>query len=212
MTTLSYYFQLSLDYLVFLVEHIGYGGIFIGMFLESTFVPIPSEIIMIPVGIAATYGKFNIHLAILVGVIGNLFGAIFNYYLAIHYGRPILDKIGKYFFIKQKTILGIEIFFAKHGSFSTFTGRLIPGVRHYISLPAGIARMHFGKFCFYTTAGSALWVTILTYTGYLIGENREMIKEYLHIIIGVCLAICILLTLIYMWFNKRRQKAIETII
>ena len=205
MISLSYYFQTSLDYLVFLIDKIGYGGIFIGMFLESTFIPIPSEIIMIPVGIAAAYGKFNLHLAIFVGVVGNLLGAIFNYYIAIHYGRPILDKIGKYFFIKKATILGIEKFFAKHGSFSTFTGRLIPGVRHYISLPAGIARMHFGKFCFYTTAGSALWVTILTYMGYLIGENKELIKEYLHIAILICICICLTLTLFYTWFTKSRK-------
>jgi len=204
---LSHHFQLILDYLVILIDKIGYGGIFIGMFLESTFVPIPSEIIMIPIGIAASYGKYNINLAIFVGVAGNLCGAIFNYYLAIHYGRPILDKIGKYFFVKKTTILLIEKFFAKHGSFSTFTGRLIPGVRHYISLPAGIARMHFGKFCFYTTTGSALWVTILTYMGFFIGENKEFIKEYLNIVIIICLTLCMILALIYIRITKRKATS-----
>ena len=205
MVDLSHYFQITLDYLVLLIDKIGYIGIFIGMFLESTFVPIPSEIIMIPVGIAASYGKFDINLAIFVGVVGNLFGAIFNYYIAVYYGRPILEKIGKYFFVKKETIEAIEKFFSKHGSFSTFTGRLIPGVRHYISLPAGIARMNFKKFCFYTTAGSALWVTILTYMGFLIGENKELIKEYLHIAIVACVGLCVLLTLVYMWLTKRKQ-------
>lgn len=201
------YFQSGLDYLVLLVDKIGYGGIFIGMFLESTFVPIPSEIIMLPAGIAAAYGKFNLHLAIFIGVLGNVAGAIFNYYLAIYCGRPILLKIGKYFFVKEKTIIKIEEYFISHGSISTFLGRIIPGVRHYISLPAGIARMHFGKFCFYTFAGSAIWVTILTYLGFLIGENEELIKQYLHIAIIACLAACAVLSLIYIILHKRKLKA-----
>jgi membrane protein DedA with SNARE-associated domain len=180
------------------------------MFLESTFVPIPSEIIMLPAGIAAAEGKFNLYLVIFVGVVGNLLGAIFNYYLAIYCGRPIILKIGKYFFVKEATIAAIEKFFKKHGSISTFTGRLIPGVRHYISLPAGIARMDFRKFCFYTTAGSALWVTILTYLGFLIGENKELIKEYLHIAILLCMVFCAILALVYVWFMKRQQNNIIT--
>ncbi|MCE3254863.1 MAG: DedA family rane protein type domain [Rickettsiaceae bacterium] len=202
METLAAYFQIILDYLVFLVDKIGYFGIFVGMFLESTFVPIPSEIIMIPAGIAAAEGKFNLTLAIVIGVIGNLLGAIFNYYLAIYCGRAIMLKIGKYFFIKEETIIWIEQFFKNHGSISTFTGRLIPVVRHYISLPAGIARMHFGKFCFYTLTGSAIWVTILTYLGFVIGQNKELIKKYLDLAILICLSICFLLVLVYIKFNK----------
>jgi membrane protein DedA with SNARE-associated domain len=203
MESLSNYFQAILDYLVLLIDKIGYLGVFISMFLESTFVPIPSEIIMLPAGIAASAGKFNLHLVIIVGIFGNLFGAIFNYYLAIYCGRPVLLKIGKYFFMREKTIIKIENFFNNHGSFSTFTGRLIPGVRHYISLPAGIARMNFKKFCFYTFAGSAIWVTILTYLGFFIGENQDQIKEYLRLIIILCLIICLVLTLVYLKFLKR---------
>ncbi|MFT6077567.1 MAG: membrane protein DedA with SNARE-associated domain [Myxococcota bacterium] len=206
MEILVNYFQLTLDYLVLLVDKIGYLGIFIGMFLESTFVPIPSEIIMLPAGIAASAGKFNIYLVIFIGVVGNLFGAIFNYYLAIYCGRPIILKIGKYFFMKEKTIIAIEKFFNEHGSFSTFTGRLIPGVRHYISIPAGIARMNFKKFCFYTFSGSAIWVTILTYLGFFIGENQDQIKELLHLIIIICLIICLALVLGYMRYLKKIKK------
>ena len=204
MEILTNYFQLALDYLVLLIDKIGYLGIFIGMFLESTFVPFPSEIIMVPAGVAASEGKFNLYLVILFGTSGSLSGAIFNYYLAIYCGRPILLKIGKYFFIKEKTIIGIETFFNKHGAISTFTGRLIPGVRQYISLPAGIAKMNFGTFCFYTAAGSAIWVTILTYLGFFIGENRELIKEYLHIAILLCIVLCFLLVLVYCLVNKRK--------
>jgi membrane protein DedA with SNARE-associated domain len=203
--TLSLYFDIILNYLVFLIDKIGYLGIFIGMFLESTFVPIPSEVIMLPAGIAAYEGKFNIHLVILVGVIGNLFGAIFNYYLAFYFGRPILFKIGKYFFIKDKTIIGIEEFFQKHGSISTFIGRLIPGVRHYISLPAGVAKMNFAKFSLYTFTGSLLWVTILTYLGFFLGENRELFKEYLQGIIIATLILSALIATMYIFLQKKRK-------
>ena len=204
MEILSHYFQITLDYLVLLVDKIGYLGIFIGMFLESTFVPIPSEIIMLPAGIAAAEGRFNLYLIIFIGILGNLLGAIFNYYLAIYCGRKIILKIGKYFFIKEQTITNIEIFFAKHGAISTFTGRLIPGVRHYISLPAGIAKMHFGKFCLYTAAGSSLWVTILTYLGFLMGKNKELLTGYLHIAIKYCLVFCVVLISIYLILNYKK--------
>ncbi|MFT5703218.1 MAG: membrane protein DedA with SNARE-associated domain [Rickettsiales bacterium] len=205
MELLTNYFQLTLDYLVILIDKIGYLGIFIGMFLESSFFPFPSEIIMVPAGVAASYGKFNIYLVIICGTAGSLSGAIFNYSLAFYFGRPILFKIGKFFFISEKTINKFEKFFNDHGSFSTFTGRLVPGIRQYISLPAGIAKMNFGKFCLYTFAGSAIWVTILTYLGFLIGENKELIKQYLHIAVLSCLTLCILFTLVYIWFVKRKK-------
>ncbi len=209
MISLAAHFQTALEYLVLLVDKVGYVGIFIGMFLESTLIPIPSEIIMLPAGIAISQGKYDLFVVIFIGVMGNLFGAIFNYYLAIYCGRPVLLKIGKYFFIKEKTIIFIENFFNKHGAISTFTGRLIPGVRHYISLPAGIARMNFSKFCFYTTAGSALWVTILTFLGFLIGENKDLIERYLHIAILTCVILSIIITLVYIKCQKSGKNIIK---
>ena len=207
MHSISNYIQPLLDYVVFLIDKIGYAGIFIGMFLESTFIPVPSEIIMIPAGVAAAYGKFNIYLVMFFGITGSLSGAIFNYVLAAYFGRPILFKIGKLFFVSEKTISAIERFFKMHGSFSTFTARLIPGVRQYISLPAGVAKMHFGKFCLYTTLGSTIWVVILTYLGFVIGENKDYIAEYLHLAVILCLLFCSILALIYIWFLKDTKKS-----
>jgi membrane protein DedA with SNARE-associated domain len=197
--------DLIINYLVYLVERVGYVGIFVGMFLESTFVPIPSELIMIPAGFAISYGKMNLYLAILVGVFGNLMGAIFNYFLAIYFGRSMLLKIGKYFFVGEKTIIKIEKFFNSHGAISTFIGRLIPGVRHFISLPAGLAKMNFKLFCFYTTAGSLIWTTILVLLGYFIGENKNLIKEYLHIAVIICIIFCVIITAIYIFINRRNK-------
>jgi membrane protein DedA with SNARE-associated domain len=201
---LANYFQQILDYMVLLIDKIGYLGIFIGMFLESSFFPMPSEIFIIPAGVGAAYGKFNLYLVILTGVLGSIFGALFNYWIAVTFGRPVLFKIGKYFFIKEETIIKIENYFYKHGAISTFVGRLIPGVRQYISLPAGIARMNLIIFCTYTALGSAIWVSILAYLGFAIGENKELIKEYLHIAIIFCLAFCFVLAAIYYVIYKRK--------
>jgi len=174
------------NYIVDTVGALGYMGIFFMMFLESSFFPFPSEVVMIPAGYLAYKGEMNIYLAIGAGVAGSLAGALFNYYLAIKYGRVLLIKYGKYVFIKEHTISKMENFFDKHGSISTFSGRLIPAVRQYISFPAGLARMNLALFSLYTSLGAAIWVIILALLGYFIGDNQLLIKEYLrYIIIGI---------------------------
>jgi membrane protein DedA with SNARE-associated domain len=203
---LAQIFEYVMDILVTFISQIGYLGIFIGMFLESTMLPIPSELVMIPAGISSSYGNMNLSLVIFVGVLGNVTGAIFSYYLAILLGRPILLKIGKYFFVKPKDIAKIERFFESHGNISVFIGRLVPGVRHFISLPAGIAKMNFKTFCFYTTIGSALWTSILTFLGYGIGANKDLIEKYLHLVILSCVIICIITISFYIFYRKRSSK------
>jgi len=201
---LAQIFESTMDILINFIEQVGYFGIFIGMFLESTMLPIPSEIIMIPAGMAAAYGNMNLGLVIFIGVLGNVLGAIFSYYLAMFLGRPILLKIGRYFFIKPETIIKIEKFFKSHGNISVFIGRLIPGVRHFISLPAGVAKMNFKTFCFYTTLGSAIWTSVLTFLGFGIGANKDLIKKYLNLIIVVCILLCGITIACYAYFQKNR--------
>lgn len=206
MDQLFVYLDLALNYLAGLIDKIGYFGIFIGMFLEASFVPIPSEIIIVPAGILVAEGIMKMYLVILSGTLGSLFGSLFNYFLAISLGRSILFKIGKYFFIKTTTIIKIEEYFEKHGEISTFIGRLIPVLRQYISLPAGIARMNLKKFCLYTTLGSAIWVTILAYLGFLIGDNRDLLKEYLGLIVLLCLVLCAIAAIVYVYLHKKKSS------
>lgn len=186
------------------INQIGYFGIFIGMFLESTLVPLPSELIMIPAGIAASQGTMNIYLAGIVGTLGNVAGAVFSYYLAASIGRNILLKIGKYFFVRPETIVKIEIFFKNHGPISVFIGRLLPGFRHFISIPAGLAKMNLKAFYFYTTAGSAIWTAVLLGLGFFIGENQDLIKENLHELITICAVVCALILAGYVIFRRRK--------
>ena len=192
------------NFIVETVGSLGYIGIFLMMFLESSFFPFPSEVVMIPAGYLAYKGEMNIYIAIVVGILGSLAGALFNYYLAVKFGRKFLIKYGKYFFIKDPTIVKMEEFFKSHGHISTFSGRLIPAVRQYISFPAGLARMNLFIFCIYTSLGAGIWVIILTLLGYFLGDNQALIQEYLHsIIIGILISLVVL----GIWYYRRIKKA-----
>ena len=192
------------NFIVETVASLGYIGIFIMIYLESSFFPFPSEVVMIPAGYLAYKGEMNIYIAIVVGILGSLAGALFNYYLAVQFGRRFLIKYGRYFFIKEHTIVKMEEFFKSHGHISTFSGRLIPAVRQYISFPAGLARMNLFIFCLYTSLGAGIWVIILTLLGYFLGGNEALIKEYLHYIIIIIL---ILLSLLTYWYYRKVKKA-----
>ncbi|WP_419763869.1 MAG: DedA family protein [Arcobacter sp.] len=194
------------DFIVQTVGSLGYFGIFIMMFLESSFFPFPSEVVMVPAGYLAFKGEMNMTIAIIAGILGSLVGALFNYYLAIKFGRRFLIKYGKYFFVNEETISKMENFFKAHGPISTFSGRLIPAVRQYISFPAGLAKMNIFLFSLYTSLGAGIWVIILALVGYFIGDNEQLIKEYLRYIV-----IAILITLafiVYVYYKKYKRKSL----
>jgi len=193
------------NYIVELVSQFGYLGIFIMMFLESTFFPFPSEVAMIPAGYLASQGDMNLMVAIFIGTLGSLLGALFNYYLARKYGRVGVLKFGKYFFFTEEKLLKMEAFFVKHGSFSTFISRLIPGVRQLVSLPAGLSKMPLNKFALYTTLGAGIWVIVLVLLGYIIGENKTLIEEYLHQIVLITLGLIFIASIVYVFMNKKSK-------
>ncbi|ADG92190.1 SNARE associated Golgi protein-related protein [Arcobacter nitrofigilis DSM 7299] len=195
------------DFIVQTVGSLGYIGIFIMMFLESSFFPFPSEVVMVPAGYLAFQGEMNMGIAIICGVLGSLSGALFNYYLAVKFGRKFLIKYGKYFFISEETINKMEKFFKDHGHISTFSGRLIPAVRQYISFPAGLAKMNIFLFSLYTSLGAAVWVIILVLVGYFIGDSQLLIKEYLRVII---IAILIVLAIVaYLYYKNFKRKSLN---
>ena len=194
-----------IDWIVSTVSSLGYPGVFVLMLLESSFIPFPSEVIMVPAGYLAFKGEMNIVIVILCGLIGSLAGALINYYLAKSLGRSLLLRYGSYVMFKEETLLKMEDFFSRHGHISTFTGRLIPVIRQYISIPAGLARMNLAIFCFYTSLGAGIWVIILTLLGYYIGENEALLKAYLRDIIIALLTLCTIGVLIY-WYRQRRTS------
>jgi len=184
----------------------GYTGIIIMMALESSFVPFPSEVVMIPAGYLVEKGEMNLWLVLFSGYAGSMVGAFINYFLAISLGRTFLYNYGKYFFMKAKTLDKMEAFFQKHGAVSTFTGRLVPGIRQLISIPAGLSKMPLGVFTFYTFLGAAMWSTILVVLGYFLGEEEALIKQYLHQLIFVSLALVVAIGSIYTYLYKKRVK------
>lgn len=184
----------------------GYIGIFIMMAIESSFIPFPSEIVLIPAGYLASKGELSISVIIFSGVSGSMLGAFINYYLALKLGRKLLIKYGKYFFIKEITLEKMDIFFDKHGGISTFIGRLIPGVRQLISVPAGLAKMNIFVFALYTALGSSIWGLILTLLGYYVGENQELIDVYLK---QITIAVILVLVLFGSWYTYKNLKTKE---
>lgn len=193
--------------LVALVESFGYAGIFIMTFIESTFVPIPSEITIIPAGYLVASGNLNFYLAYLSTIMGTLGGSLFNYYIARKFGRRLLLNYGNYFFINETKLKSIEFFFERHGAISAFSGRLLPGVKHFISFPAGLGKMDLKIFITYTLAGGAIWNGILLVLGYFIGQNDALIKQYLtHINIAL---ITFLAILVFFYYRKYKKSAEE---
>jgi len=196
-------------YLVDKIGDMGYFGIFLLMFLESTFFPFPSEVIMIPAGYLAYKGEMSLVVVILVGILGSVAGALFNYYVARYFGRTFLLKYGKYLLVKPETLEKLERFFTKHGELSTFNGRLIPGIRQLISLPAGLAKMPIVKFSLYTALGAGIWVVVLVGLGYLLGSNEALLSRYLSTATWIALLSVLFITLFYMIRNRRRHEMFD---
>ncbi|GFO59847.1 membrane protein [Geomonas silvestris] len=197
----------AIDWLVQTIGAMGYRGIILLMAMESSVIPIPSEVIMPPAGYLAQQGRMNMGLAILCGTLGSLIGAYANYFAARFLGRPLILKYGKYVLITEEKFAKVESFFLKHGEISTFIGRLLPVVRHLISLPAGLAGMNHLKFSLYTILGAGIWVTVLTFIGYFIGSNQELIMKYSHHALGVVLVVSALIVLVYIKLQRRNGAA-----
>lgn len=194
----------ALTWVVDVIEMLGYFGIFVATFLESTFVPLPSEVTVIPVGFLVSQGKMHLGLAYLASFAGTMAGSLFSYWVAVKWGRTLLVRYGKYFFMDEDKLRGVENYFASHGPISIFTGRLIPGIRHFISFPAGLAKMSLKSFVIYTAMGGGMWMAVLLLAGYLIGNNKEMLHEYMPIISWSVFGSAIALIVLYVWRQKRK--------
>ena len=194
---------------------LGYPGIVVLMAIESSVLPLPSELVMPPAGYLAAKGQMNSVLAVGVGTLGSVIGALVNYALALFVGEPLLRKYGKYVLVSARSLDRTEAFFRRHGEISTLIGRLLPVVRHLISIPAGVSRMNLGRFVFFTALGAGLWCAILTYLGWIIGRHGEQVEAvigtYVHhtLLTYILPGVGILLGAYVLWRRRERSRVVE---
>jgi len=197
-------------FVVSMISTFGYTGIFLTMAIESACIPLPSEIIMPFAGYLVTTGQFTMLGVTLAGAIGNVAGSIVAYYAGVWGGRPLVERYGPYMLVSRKDIEMADRWFAKYGEAAVFFGRMLPIVRTFISLPAGIAGVNIYRFILFTFLGALPWCYLLAYVGVKMGEHWEQLKDYFHqfdIVIGVGLALAIGY---FVWSHwPRRQPKLE---
>ena len=200
-----------------LLNNLTYPNIMLLMLLESTVVPVPSELVVAPAAYHAAGGGLNVFLVVLVATIGAAIGASINYVVALYVGRPVIYKFanskwGKMCLLNQEKVEKSERYFDNHGVAATLTGRLIPGIRHLISIPAGLARMNYWKFLLYTTIGAGAWHSILALLGWYLhsvvpeDQLEATIEKYNHYIVLGIIAI-VALVVVYFVVKHYRKKA-----
>lgn len=195
------------NYVLYLVDKLGYVGIFVGMVIESSFFPFPSEIILIPAGALVASGEMSVFSIFIAGIFGSLIGALINYFLAFYFGRALVEKLtlkyGKFLFFSSNSLKKSEMYFKKHGEITTFIGRLIPGVRQFISLPAGFAKMNLKRFILFTILGAGIWTALLIYVGYFFGINSAIIRQNINL---TMILISLITILFYVLLKKKNYK------
>ena len=196
--------------------HVTYWTIALMMAIESTFLPLPSEIVIPPAAYKAANGDLNIILVVISGTFGAVLGALFNYYFAKLLGNKLLmefakTRLARIMMVTPSNIEKSERYFDRHGKISTLIGRLVPGIRHLISLPAGLAAMKLRDFILYTAIGSMSWNIILAMMGYFFYTQKELLNKYFnHISIGLLILGCsYVFYLIYKGVKKKKAKVVE---
>jgi membrane protein DedA with SNARE-associated domain len=178
MSLLSEIFAIIGAFAVNTISALGYFGIFFLMMLESMIVPIPSELVMPFAGFLVAKGEFSFAFVILFSSLGSILGSLLSYYIGMYGGEKAVLRFGRYIFLDETDLKKTEAWFKKSGEKTIFIGRLIPVVRHLISVPAGIGKMDLKKFCIYTIIGATIWNTFLAYLGYVLGKNWDKVRQF----------------------------------
>ena len=214
-----------MSWITTLLNNLNYGTILFLMLLESTVIPVPSELVVAPAAYHAATGDLDVLLVVLFATIGADLGASINYFVALYVGRPVIYKFanskwGKMCLLNQKKVEKSERYFDNHGIIATLTGRLVPGIRHLISIPAGLARMNYWKFLLYTTIGAGAWHGILAAMGWYLHtalrqndvgdvsdeELKNIIGQYNYYIVGGILIIVALIVCYFIASSYRKRK------
>jgi membrane protein DedA with SNARE-associated domain len=188
------------NWIISVISTLGYGGVVLLMAIESANIPLPSEVIMPFAGFLVAEGHFNLYIVALAGAFGCVVGSIFSYFLGYYGGRPLIEKYGKYVLVSHHDLDLTDKWFTKYGEATVFFARLLPIVRTFISFPAGIAKMRFGRFIIYSFLGSLPWTLFLAFLGQKLGQNWETLRNYFR---GFDWLILILIVLGIVWWIAR---------
>lgn len=190
-----------------LIEAGGYLGLFFGMMIESLNIPLPSEALMTFAGALVADGEFTFWAVVLAGTLGNVVGSVLNYYLGRYGGRPVVEKYGKYFLVHHKDLDLADRWFAKYGLLAVFFSRMLPIVRTFISLPAGISRVPIVPFTLATAAGCLIWCIFLTYVGMEFGKNYETVFKPFMQKFEILIAIGVVVGVV--WYVRRHFRLVR---
>jgi len=194
-----------INLVIAVLDKVGYLGVFFGMALESACIPIPSEAILPFGGFLSYSGRLNLYWVILLGTLGGTFGSLAAYYLGKLGGRPLVEKYADRLRLNRAHLEKSDYYFDKYGEKIVFFSRLIPIIRTFISLPAGISRMDVRKFLIYTFAGSLLWSTILGYAGFAMGQNWVIMRTWFHFA-DIAVAAVIVFYIVYMFAARIKKR------
>lgn len=196
-----------------IIDKLGYLGIFIGMAIESSFIPLPSELMLIPAGVLISQGKMSFVAVFISGLFGSLVGALINYFLALGVGRRAIEhfvsKYGKFMLISKEELDSTDRYFGKHGEITTFIGRLLPGIRHLVSIPAGFSKMNIYKFSLFTAAGAGFWSLVLIYVGWLTDRHQAWVSQHPILITIFVILISAVIISSYIIFIRKRSKILK---
>jgi len=191
------------NFVIEIISFLGYPGLLFLMALESMIFPLPSELVMPFAGYLVATGELNLYLAIIFSTLGSLIGSLLSYYAGKYFGNKFVLHFGRYLLLNEEHLNWTEHWFKKYGEKTIFVSRLIPVVRHLISIPAGVGKMNMSKFIFYTAIGAAIWNTFLLYTGIILQKNWERLHVYFrpldYLAIGLIIAFAI-------WFVHQHLK------
>lgn len=198
-----------MDYIIMFMHEYGYWAMFIAMVLENANIPIPSEVVLGFAGYLIAQGVFDMTTTMIVGVLAGIVGSVLSYWLGEYGGRPVLLKYGKYIFFNEKKFAMAESLFGKYGGAAVFIGRLLPGVRTFISFPAGVARYPMPHFLLWTTLGTIPWTLLLVWLGVKLGEHWKDLIAYNHELLIAMIVVFAFIGVYWLIRHKRRKQRQE---
>lgn len=196
-----------MDTLLQLMESYGYIAMFVAMALENANIPIPSEVVLGFAGFLISQQIFSFWTTFAVACVAGLVGSVISYWLGSYGGRPLLLKHGKYIFFNERKFRMAEDLFNKYGGIAVIICRCLPGVRTFISFPAGVARYPFWKFVIFTVIGTIPWTLLLVWAGSLLGNHWRDLIQYNHIFLMAVIAVCVVAAVVFVWHRRRRRNA-----